>query len=223
MVAKKNILVFGSSGHASVVIDCIEKEGTYAIACLADSFKKAGEGIMDYDIKGTEDDLPRLIKEFSLSGIFVAIGDNWVRKNLVEKISLIAPELEFVNAIHPSASIGKNVTLGKGIVVMAGSVINSGSQISDFSILNTRCSIDHDCNIGNFSSIAPGATLGGNVVVGDFSAISLGANVMHTIHIGKHSLIGAGALVNKNVSDYAVAFGVPAVEIRKRIAGEKYL
>ena len=64
---------------------------------------------------------------------------------------------------------------------------------------------------------------GGNVKIGKFSAISLGANIMHNIEIGEHSVVGAGSLVNENINDLSVCYGVPAKFIRSRKIGEKYL
>ena len=75
----------------------------------------------------------------------------------------------------------------------------------------------------DFSSLAPNATIGGNVKIGKFSAISLGANIMHNIEIGEHSVVGAGSLVNENINDLSVCYGVPAKFIRSRKIGEKYL
>jgi hypothetical protein len=38
---------------------------------------------------------------------------------------------------------------------MAAAVINSNTVIGDFAIVNTKASMDHDSNMGNFSSLAP--------------------------------------------------------------------
>jgi len=71
--------------------------------------------------------------------------------------------------------------------------------------------------------LAPGATVGGNVEIGEFSAISLGASVIQRVRIGSHSVVGAGALVLRDLPDRIVAFGVPAVVVRGRMPGDKYL
>ena len=72
-------------------------------------------------------------------------------------------------------------------------------------------------------SIAPGATLGGNVRVGGGSAISLGVGVIHGITIGEDTVIGAGAVVVRDMPPGVVAYGVPARVIRTRARGERYL
>ena len=65
--------------------------------------------------------------------------------------------------------------------------------------MNTNSSVDHDCIIREFSSIAPGAILGGNVEINICSAISLGANVIENISIGNIS----GGLYEKMISSGA--------------------
>jgi len=220
---KQNIVIVGSSGHAKVIIDIIEKEEKYKIVGLLDAFKNIGESAFRYEILGEEKDLPKLIKKYQLTGCVIAIGDNWIRNIVKNKIREIDASFNFINTIHPSAIIARGVAVGSGTVIMAGTVINSNSKIGDFCIINTNASLDHDNNISDFSSIAPGVTTGGNVTMGEFTTVSLGANIIHGITIGKHSVIGTGSTVLKNVGDYVVAYGTPAKIIRKRKEGDKYL
>ncbi|MEH7276373.1 hypothetical protein [Neobacillus vireti] len=90
-------------------------------------------------------------------------------------------------------------------------------------MINTQSSVDHDCVLGDFVTIAPGATLAGGVQIGDHSVVSLGANVIHNRRIGQHTVIGAGSTVLKDIESNVVAYGTPAVPIRTLIPGEKYL
>jgi len=223
MNRKQNIVIVGSSGHAKVIIDIVEKEDKFNIVGLLDAFKKIGESAFGYDIIGEEKDLPQLKKKHQLTGGIIAIGDNWIRSIVRNKIQEIDDSFIFVSTIHPSAVIARGVTIGTGTVLMAGTVVNSNSRIGDFCIINTNASIDHDSKMNNFSSIAPGVTTGGNVSIGEFTAVSLGANVIHGVKIGKHSVIGSGSVALKNIDDYVVAFGTPARTVRERKKGEKYL
>ena len=219
----ENIIIVGSSGHAKVIIDIIEKEGKYKIIGLLDAFKKPGMVSFGYQIIGKEENLPTLIKKYSVIGGIIAIGDNWVRNQVCQKIRIIIPDFFFIRAIHPSAILARNVNIGQGTVLMAGVIVNSDTQIGDFCILNTNSSIDHDSKMEDFSSLAPNSTAGGNVSIGAFSAISLGANIIHKISIGEHTVIGAGATVLKDIDSYSVAYGTPARVIRKRNKDDKYL
>ncbi len=220
---KDLIFIIGSSGHAKVIIDIVEKEGKYEIAGLIDSYKNKGEETLGYKIIGTEKDLPQLLASFPGASIIIAIGDNWIRHLVKEKITAIAPELKFASTIHPSAQIAKNVKIGKGVVIMAGAIVNSESTIGDFTIINTKAAIDHDGTMMRFSSLAPGVTAGGNVTIGEFSAISIGASIKHNISIGNHAVIGAGSIVLNNCNNNVIMYGVPAKEIRNREVGERYL
>lgn len=222
-MSKQKVIIVGSSGHSKVIIDIFEKEDKYRIIGLLDAFRKIGEKTLGYKVIGKEDDLPGLISKNPNCKIFIAIGDNWIRKKVRNKIIEIIPNIDFATTIHPSANIGKNVIIGKGVAIMAGAIINSDTVIEDFTIINTKASIDHDSKMLKFSSLAPNATTGGNVSIGEFSAISIGATIKHGISIGNHTIIGAGALVMKNCEDNLIMYGIPAKVIRKREKGDKYL
>ncbi|WP_372756418.1 NeuD/PglB/VioB family sugar acetyltransferase [Mariniflexile sp.] len=219
----KKILIIGASGHAKVVIDIVEKQGEYQIFGLIDSYKQKGGKIYDYTILGTEETIPEISNTEDIYGCIIAIGDNFTRKKLYKKISELHANIHFVSAIHPNAVIGKNVTIGDGTVVMAGTIINSDTIIGKHCILNTKCSIDHDMYLGDFSSIAPGVTIGGNVEVNKCSAISLGAKIIENVKIGNNTVVGAGALVLKSFGDNEIVYGSPAKSIRSRTESDSYL
>ncbi|NAS14359.1 acetyltransferase [Poritiphilus flavus] len=218
-----NIIIFGASGHGSVVLDCIEQEGKYQVIGFVDSFKKKGRLQNGYEILGNEHDLPVLMEKFNLHGGIIAIGDNWTRKIIADKISKIVPNFNFITAIHPTAIIGKDVTIGKGVVIMPGTIVNANCQIEDFCILNTNSSLDHDGKMEEYSSLAPRVCTGGNLQLGKFSAICLGANVIESITIKQHTVVGAGSLVIDDIDSHVLAYGSPAKAVRIRAVGEKYL
>lgn len=218
-----NIIVIGSSGHAKVVIDCIERENKYRIIGLIDRFKEVGSTSFGYKIIGKEEDLLYLINLHNIEGGIIAIGDNFTRYIVYSKISQDIPQFNFIKAIHPSAQIARNVILGQGTVIMANTTISSEATVGNFCIINNNSSLDHDSKMLDFSSLAPGSSVGGKVKIGSFTAVSLGAKVIHGITIGEHTIIGAGANVLKDIPSYVVAYGNPAKVIRSRIAGDKYL
>ena len=219
----KNIVVAGSSGHAKVVIDVMEHEGRYRIVGLLDRHRQVGEKILGYPILGQDEDLPRLTVSLGLAGVFVAIGDNFIRSQVAAHIAEICPGLPFVSAIHPKASLAREVAVAEGTVIMAGVVVNPCCAIGRLCILNTNSSLDHDSIMEDYSSLAPGATTGGNCRIGSYSAVSIGAVLIHGAHIGEHSVLGAGSTLLKNLEPFKVAYGTPARVIRARKPGDKYL
>lgn len=219
----ENILIIGSGGHAKVIIDIVEKEGSYNIVGLLNKQANGNEKILGYDLLGKEEDLPKFAKIHAIQGIIIAVGDNYTRAKVVSRTKETCPELSFFSAIHPKATIAPDVSIGQGTVIMAGVSVNVTSSIGEFCILNTNSSLDHDSQMGNFSSLAPGVTVGGECQINEFSAINIGATLIPRITIGKHSVVGAGALVNKPVGSFEVVYGSPAIKIRDREEGEKYL
>lgn len=218
-----NIIIVGSSGHAKVVIDIVQQEGRYNIIGLLDRYRDVDEQTLGYSILGKEEDLPKLRKTYTLKGVLIAIGDNYVRSSVAKNICDICPDLQYVSAIHPKASVATDVSLGEGTVVMAGVSVNPGSSVGRLCILNTHSSLDHDSILENYASLAPHATTGGNCRIGKYTAICMGAILKHGVHVGEHSVIGAASLVMNPIDPFAVAYGIPAKIVRKRKQGEKYL
>lgn len=219
----KNIVIIGASGHAKVIIDIVEKQNKFNIIGLIDSYKKLGTKISGYEILGTEDIIEQLMADQGVIGGIIAIGDNWTRHIIKEKVKSIAPNFEFLPAIHPNAVLSRNIKIPKGVVIMAGAIINSDAIVGEFCIINTNASLGHESTMQNYSSLAPGVNIGGNVRIGNFSAISIGATIIQNINIGDHALVGAGALVINDVKDCDVVYGIPAKHIRTRNIDEKYL
>lgn len=217
-----NIIIIGSTGHAKVIIDIVEREGRYKIVGLLDRYRKVGEQTLGYQILGQEEDLPLLTVRYTLRGAIVAIGDNFIRSKVTARVKDISPDVSFVSAIHPRASIAKHVSVGEGAVIMAGVVINPCCSIGRFCILNTNSSLDHDSVMEDFSSLAPRVATGGNCRIGGYSAVSIGAVLINGIQIGEHTVMGAGSTALKNIDSFKVAYGTPAKVIRDRKPGDKY-
>ena len=221
--AKLKVFVVGSRGHFKVVVDTIEKEGKYVVAGLIDDFRPTSDISFGYPIIGKVEDLPALSKEHECTRVFVAVGDNWLRHLVVERIIKILPDPEFISTIHPSAYTARGVSLGQGTIMMPGAIVNADCIVGDFCFVYTNASLDHDSVMGDFSSLAPGATTGGNVNIGAFTAIAVGAKIINERTIGEHTVVGAGAAVVEDVPDHSLSVGVPARVVRNRKEGEKYL
>ena len=219
----KNLVIIGASGHAKVVIDIFKRQNNYVIIGLIDVKEKVGQQVMGYTILGTEEILPRLLLEYENLEGFIAIGDNGRRNVVLKKINDLVNGFTLATAIDPSAIIAENVVVGKGVVIMPGVVVNNSASIGNFCILNTKSSLDHDSIMEDFSSLAPGVTVGGNASIGHHSAISLGASIIQGVEIGEHTVIGAGSVVVSSIPSNSMAYGVPAKVVSSRVEGERYL
>jgi sugar O-acyltransferase (sialic acid O-acetyltransferase NeuD family) len=217
------VLIVGSSGHARVIVDIIERNGAHSILGFLDDTKEPGMIEIGYPVLGSLDDLLEIVRKHDPQGFFIAVGDNWNRGIVAAKIKRLTPALPAISALHPSAQVARSACLGPGTAVMAGAVVNSNASVGSFCIVNTRASVDHDSQLDDFASIGPGATLAGNVRVGAYSAICLQACVSENVTIGSHTVVGAGSVVLGDLPDGVVAYGTPARIVRSRSNGDRYL
>jgi sugar O-acyltransferase (sialic acid O-acetyltransferase NeuD family) len=203
------LAILGASGHGKVLADAAEECGWGELVFFDDAWP-AIKSNGHWAVVGGSQELIRQLSEFS--GILVAIGNNRVRHaRLIELANLNAP---LITLVHPRASVSRYAHLGLGTVVLAGAVVNAGVRIEGGAIINTACSVDHDCYLGEAVHISPGARLAGSVRVGDRSWIGIGASVRQLIKIGSDVVVGAGAAVVSNLADGVTAVGVPAAPIR---------
>jgi sugar O-acyltransferase (sialic acid O-acetyltransferase NeuD family) len=179
--------------------------------------------LFGYKVIGRQENIDELIKQYDISGGIITVGDNFIRKIIYDSIVSKAPDFNFVNAIHPSVIIGKNVQIGCGVMAMAGCIFNPGAKIGDFTFFATGAQVEHDCEIGEFASISAGSITGGHVKIGKYSAITLGVTIVDRLKIGENVVVGSGSLVVKDIPDNCLYYGSPAKFIRERKAGERFL
>ena len=192
-------ILYGAGEQGAVTAEIVEITGNEFLFFLdQDSSIKNKIG---YDVF-QQDDLNLKIENcFYL----ISIGNNYLRKKIASENSI-----NYGILTHPSSVISKRSKIEEGTVVMPGVCVNSSTVIGKHCILNTRCSVDHDCILEDFVHISPGATLGGRVSVGEGTQIGIGASILPGINIGKWCMIGAGAVVTRDIPDGVTAFGVPA-------------
>jgi sugar O-acyltransferase (sialic acid O-acetyltransferase NeuD family) len=163
------------------------------------------------------------VEEHETANLAIAIGDNTVRERVSDEFKSKLPLAKFPSIIHYSAVIGVNSKIGDGTVVMPLVNVGANSSVGNFCIMNTSSSIDHDCEMKSYSSIAPRVVTGGNVQIGARSAISIGATIRHGIEVGDDTVIGANSYVDKAVDNKVVAYGSPCKPVRARDKGDGYL
>lgn len=202
-MSKNKLMLIGASGHGNVVADIAVKTGLYTdIAFLDDMQEKSST---DFPVLGKTSDVKKYIDEYDF---FVSIGNSKIREGFLE--SLIQMGASVVALIHPDAVLGSNVKIGYGTAVMAGAVINTKSTIGNGVIINTCSSVDHDNIIGDYSHIAVGAHLAGNVHIDKHTWVGAGATVINNIDICSDCMIGAGAVVVNDICESGTYIGVPA-------------
>jgi sugar O-acyltransferase (sialic acid O-acetyltransferase NeuD family) len=196
-------IIYGGGGHGRVILDAARLAGL-----SPDCFIDDNPGCMELDgIPVISSGSPWWcgVSQFDF---VVAIGKNETRARVYE--TLLTRGGRPTTIVHPSAIISSRSKIGSGSVAMPGIVVNAGAQIGINTILNTSCSIDHDCCIGDHVHICPGARLAGGIRVGSLSMVGTGACIIPGIQIGSQALVGAGSVVVRDLPDGSKALGNPA-------------
>jgi sugar O-acyltransferase (sialic acid O-acetyltransferase NeuD family) len=213
-------LIFGSSGHASVLIDAMQLTGEFKILGFFDDIEVAGTVKKGHAILGGFKDYSAISKREKCNNAVLAIGDNWWRRKIYNELKQFGFQFPIIK--HPSAIIASTSELGDGSVVLANAHVGPGAHVGNFCILNSGSSVDHDCRLSDFSSLAPGVFMGGLVEIGECSHVGVGASISDRKKIGKHTVVGTGSVVVRDIPDFVVAYGNPADVRRSRAEGENY-
>lgn len=198
-----DLVIWGAGGHALVVADLARLNG-YTVRGFLDDTTPARWGTP----WGRSRILPGALEDHEPGAVLVAIGNNAARLRLAARA--IAAGWACPTLVHPRAIIADGVTLGPGTVVMAGAIVNPAAGIGAHVILNTACTVDHECRIGDGAHLSPGVHLAGGVTVGPAAWIGIGATVSDHRTIGAGAQIGAGAVVVRDIPPAVLAYGVPA-------------
>ncbi len=191
---KKKLLVIGSGGHASSLIDVIDSTKKFKIIGIICDKKKKGETFLGYRVLGGDE----YLKNIKGDKPYVSLGFS-LYKNLslykkkyleIEKMGFIIPTV-----VSPFAYVSKGTNLNDGVNIFHGVVINNNCKIAKGVTINSKTLIEHDCQIEPFSHISTGCVLNGNVRIKEKTFVGSGTIVKENVKIYKKKFIKIGSLV----------------------------
>ena len=108
------------------------------------------------------------------------------------------------------------VEIGDGNTIREYTSINRGTmqdvgvtRVGNNNWIMAYTHIAHDCQVGNETIFANGATLAGHVHVGDWAVLG-GHSAFHQfVKVGAHSMVGGGSIVLQDVVPYVTVGGSP--------------
>ncbi|HEY1796709.1 MAG TPA: acetyltransferase [Stellaceae bacterium] len=156
---------------------------------------------------------PQLVAGHADRRVVIAIADSAARRALAEKCA--KDGLAFGDIVAPSHQRGHSVEIGEGSILCGNTILTSNIRIGRHFHGNIASYVAHDCIIGDFVTLAPGASCNGHVVIEDDAFIGTGAilrpgNRDKPLVIGKGARVGMGAIVTRDVPPGVTAFADPA-------------
>jgi len=202
---KSTILIYGAGGHAKSLMEMVLQNNVYAIAGIVDDDERlTGKKVLGIQVLGTRVMLSALIKHgVSLAGNGVGgiidIGARVRIFEILESAGFMFPAL-----MHPRATVEPSALVEKGVQVFANAYVGSEAILHVKCMVNTNAVVSHDCEIGAYTHIAPGALLAGHVHVGERTLIGMGVTTAIGVKIGSGVRIGNGAIVLADVPDKTI-------------------
>jgi UDP-perosamine 4-acetyltransferase len=207
-VEEKPFIIVGGGGHARVVASTLRELGTSIL------------GFTDPDSNASLEDVEHLgsdaaLADYTPSEVALTVGVGSVestirRAHLFDEVK--NTNFDFPPVVHPDAFLASETSIRIGSQVMAGAVVQAGTALAENVIVNTNATIDHDCEVGAHTHVAPGATVSGEVSLGAQVHVGTGASLIQGVHVGARSVVGAGAVVIEDVPPDSVVVGVPAIQ-----------
>jgi sugar O-acyltransferase (sialic acid O-acetyltransferase NeuD family) len=145
--------------------------------------------------------------------VYIAVGSPQLRKRLHRKCTESLEFVEFPALVHPSVRMDTRagaVQFDAGAIVCAGTILTTDVQVGAFVHLNLNCTVGHDAQIGDFSTLSPGVHVSGGVLLGRSCFVGTGAVLLENVQIPDETIIGAGATVLRTLVAPGTYVGTPA-------------
>ncbi len=122
---------------------------------------------------------------------YLGVNNSQQRADLAKRLDLLIPP----PLIDIDARIGRRgCWLDPGVVLAGGVRLVRDVTIGKHTHVNWGVGMTR-CTIGDFTTVCPGADIGGDVQIGSRVLIGMGAKVCNLVTIGDDAVIAAGAVV----------------------------
>ena len=186
----KKLLILGAGGHGRCCLDIARSMKKYEeISFLDDDCP--GTIINGAKVIGKTKELEKYDKEEY--GVFVAIGNNNVRKVLYEEVQLKGFVIETL--ISPKCVISEYASIGNGTVIYTGVVVVANTVIKKGCIITSNVSVNHDSNVDGYCVIYSNTVIRPNVQIGEGTRIGCNCVISFGTHISLNSDISDGTIL----------------------------
>ena len=209
------LVIIGASGFGREVAWLVERINAVShiwdlIGFIDDNKEIIGQDINGYKVLGTVDSLEKMKDIYAVC----AVGASKVRKDIIDRVQQLNPDLRFATLIDPSVEKSNYVEIGKGTIICAHNVLTVNIQIGNHCIINLDCTVGHDVIMNDFVTVYPSVNISGNSKYGECVELGTGSQIIQGKTVGKGTIVGAGSVVVKDLPEDCTAVGAPCKPIK---------
>ncbi|RPA63834.1 acetyltransferase [Shewanella frigidimarina] len=206
----KELIIIGGGGFAKEVVwlagDCNRK----VKGVLDDSVETHNTYVQGAAVIGSVSEWVN----YKDCEFIIAIGSPRTRRYVLNKmLSLGKPNFSIL--IHPSVRLSNTVTVGNGSIICAGSILTADIMLGEHNILNLNVTVGHECQFGDYVTIAPMVAVSGNVLLGDLVEVGTGSVIRQGLSLLEGSMLGMGGVLTKNIPERIIFAGNPAKKLKE--------
>lgn len=205
----KGIAIIGSGGLGKEVLPLVRTiSGGCSIVFVDDDPDRIGREMFGVPVLGSAAMEDR--------DMVVAVAAPDTRRRIVERF----PHHQARSLFAPSLVREPGTSIGEGAVFSHFTLVSTDAVIGRHFHCNYHAIVAHDCEIGDFVTLAPRATICGNVRIENGVYIGAGAVIRQGVPgnplvIGAGAVVGMGAVVTRHVSAGTTVVGNPAKTMQR--------
>ena len=211
----KRFVVLGGPGDGLVIAEAI----LYAAAVGEDvellgflnDVLPPGEILQGVRVLGRFEDWQKLAEDVLFVPAVQKTKDMQARVNRIESLGI--PDERWGSVVHPRAVVSSDVKIGIGAFIASCVTVQPESRIGRFASLRAGAMLGHHCVVKEHAYVGPNATMCGRSALDLGAHLGPGAVLLDGKAMGIFSVAGIAAAVTKNVPDYWIVFGNPAIRV----------
>jgi len=198
------IAIIGSGGLGKEVASLAEMyAGKHGVIFIDDDPEKVGGELLGLPIRGPE--------EIGCRDVVIAVAAPAARRRIAARFATHRP----ISLFAPTSVREPGTFIGEGALFSHFTLVSTDTAIGRHFHCNYHAIVAHDCEIGDFVTLGPRATICGNVRIEDGAYIGANAVIKQGVPgnplvIGAEATVGMGAVVTRHVEPGTTVAGNPA-------------
>ena len=138
--------------------------------------------------------------------VVITIADINIRRRLYDNL---VGKVQFINLIHSTAIIAKDVKIGTGNIFCPNTIISNNVTIGCNNFFNFNTSVSHDSKLSDNIVMSPNSLINGQCSIESNVLIGANSTIFENTSLESNTLIEANTLVKGKISKNVYVCGVP--------------